>query len=66
MRELGDDVTHGQTYRQTQPFIVKDEDDFACSCQRLSATGFGFHQQHIFIINVCNFISPPHHHTKLI
>ena len=24
MRELGDDVTHGQTYRQTQPFIVKD------------------------------------------
>ena len=27
MRELGDDVTHGQTYRQTQPFIVKDVSD---------------------------------------
>ena len=24
MRELGDDVTYGQTHTRTQPFIVKD------------------------------------------
>ena len=25
MRELGDDVTYGQTHTRTQPFIVKDK-----------------------------------------
>ena len=44
MRELGDDVTHSLTDRQTQPFIVKDvTGDLLCTLVHYNANAMQFY-----------------------